>query len=74
MRRAARFGGRYYDGHNMTVGGAIASATKELNDRLHFVQNMHGNIMSAHTAFLTLQARGALARRRPARARQARAC
>ena len=46
---------KYYDGHNMTVGGAIASATKELDERLHFVQNMHGNIMSAHTAFTTLQ-------------------
>ena len=26
-----------------------------LGERLHFVQNMHGNIMSAHTAFTTLQ-------------------
>ena len=37
------------------VGGCVTSATKELDDRLHFVQNMHGNIMTPHTAFLTLQ-------------------
>uniref|UniRef100_A0A7S0TAJ6 plant cystathionine gamma-synthase n=1 Tax=Chrysocystis fragilis TaxID=1411660 RepID=A0A7S0TAJ6_9STRA len=46
---------KYFDGHNMTVGGVVASATKDLDDRLHFVQNMHGNIMTPHTAFLTLQ-------------------
>jgi len=46
---------KYYDGHNMTVGGAVASATKELNDRIHFVQNMHGNIMTPQTAFTVLQ-------------------
>ncbi|KAH8091588.1 cystathionine gamma-synthase [Aureococcus anophagefferens] len=46
---------KYFDGHNMTVGGCVSCATKELDDRLHFVQNMHGNIMTPHTAFLTLQ-------------------
>ena len=46
---------KYYDGHNMTVGGAIISKNKELNDRMHFVSNMHGNIMSPFNAFLTLQ-------------------
>ena len=46
---------KYYDGHNMTIGGAIISKTKELNDRMHFVSNMHGNIMTPHNAFLTLQ-------------------
>jgi len=46
---------KYYDGHNMTVGGAVASATKELNDRIHFVQNMHGNIMTPQNAFTVLQ-------------------
>jgi len=39
----------------MTVGGVVSSATKELDERLHFVQNMHGNIMTPHTAFTTLQ-------------------
>lgn len=46
---------KYYDGHNITIGGAIISKTKELNDRMHFVSNMHGNIMTPHNAFLTLQ-------------------
>jgi cystathionine beta-lyase/cystathionine gamma-synthase len=46
---------KYYDGHNITVGGAVASATKELDDRIHFVQNMHGNIMSPQVAFYQLQ-------------------
>mmetsp|Transcript_7932 Transcript_7932/g.26024 ORF Transcript_7932/g.26024 Transcript_7932/m.26024 type:complete len:398 (+) Transcript_7932:601-1794(+) len=46
---------KYFDGHNMTVGGVVSSKTAELDERLHFVQNMHGNIMTPHTAFLTLQ-------------------
>jgi len=46
---------KYFDGHNMTVGGVVTSATKELNDALHFTQNMHGNIMTPDTAFKTLQ-------------------
>ncbi|KAJ8608388.1 hypothetical protein CTAYLR_008148 [Chrysophaeum taylorii] len=46
---------KYFDGHNMTVGGVVASKTKELDERLHFVQNMHGNIMTPYTAFVTLQ-------------------
>ena len=46
---------KYYDGHNMTIGGAIISKTKELNDRMHFVSNMHGNIMTPNSAFMTLQ-------------------
>ena len=37
---------KFYDGHNITVGGAVIAATKELDDRMHHVQNMHGNIMS----------------------------
>mmetsp|Transcript_19580 Transcript_19580/g.61312 ORF Transcript_19580/g.61312 Transcript_19580/m.61312 type:complete len:397 (-) Transcript_19580:141-1331(-) len=46
---------KYFDGHNMTVGGCVTAKTKELDDELHFFQNMHGNIMTPHTAFLTLQ-------------------
>ena len=34
---------------------AVEGIAEELDERLHFVQNMHGNIMSAHTAFTTLQ-------------------
>ena len=46
---------KFYDGHNMTVGGAVIAKTKELDDRMHMVQNMHGNIMSPMNAFLQLQ-------------------
>eukprot|EP01134_Creolimax_fragrantissima_P008298 CFRG8298T1 len=47
---------KYYDGHNMTVGGVVACATAELDEKIKFFQNMHGNIMSPMVAFLTLQA------------------
>jgi len=46
---------KYYDGHNMGVGGALISANQELYDRTKLVQNMHGNIMSPMTAYLILQ-------------------
>jgi len=46
---------KYYDGHNMSVGGAIISATKELDDRIHFYRNIHGNIMAPQVAFGILQ-------------------
>lgn len=46
---------KYYDGHNMTVGGAIVSASKELDENVRFWQNVHGNIMAPWTAFLQLQ-------------------
>ncbi|GBG32106.1 Cystathionine gamma-lyase [Hondaea fermentalgiana] len=46
---------KFYDGHNMTVGGAVISSTPELDERVHFMQNMHGNIMAPQTAFLVLQ-------------------
>ena len=46
---------KYYDGHNMGVGGALISSTPELQERIKLVQNMHGNIMSPMTAFLMLQ-------------------
>mmetsp|Transcript_5506 Transcript_5506/g.8529 ORF Transcript_5506/g.8529 Transcript_5506/m.8529 type:complete len:409 (-) Transcript_5506:2323-3549(-) len=46
---------KFYDGHNLTTGGAVISKTKELDDRIHFMQNMHGNIMAPQTAFTVLQ-------------------
>ena len=46
---------KFYDGHNITVGGAVIAATEELDARMHHVQNMHGNIMSPMNAFLQLQ-------------------
>ena len=47
---------KYYDGHNMTVGGSVAAATKEVDDQIHHYLNMHGNTMSPMVAYLTLQA------------------
>ena len=44
-----------YIGHNIAIGGCVASATKELDDKLHFYMNIHGNIMSPQTAFYMLQ-------------------
>ena len=37
------------------MGGAVIAATKELDDRMHHVQNMHGNIMTPMVAFFQLQ-------------------
>ena len=46
---------KFYDGHNMTVGGCVAAKTKEHHEMMKFHQNMHGNIMAPHTAFYILQ-------------------
>merc|ERR1712135_15371 len=37
---------KYYEGHNMMVGGAVISKTPELAERIKWVQNVHGNIMN----------------------------
>ncbi len=46
---------KYFDGHNATVGGAVVSATHELDEAIKFVQNTTGTIMSPQVAWLTLQ-------------------
>jgi cystathionine beta-lyase/cystathionine gamma-synthase len=46
---------KYIDGHNATVGGAVISRSKELGEKISFVQNATGTIMSPHVAWLTLQ-------------------
>lgn len=46
---------KYFDGHNATVGGAVVSATKELDEAIKFVQNTTGSIMSPQVAWLTMQ-------------------
>lgn len=46
---------KYLDGHNATVGGANIAATAELDEKLRFVQNATGSIMSPMVAWLTLQ-------------------
>ncbi|CAN0155286.1 unnamed protein product [Ascophyllum nodosum] len=46
---------KFYDGHHVTIGGAVASATKEIDDRLHFYCNILGNLISPQSAFYILQ-------------------
>ena len=46
---------KYYDGHNITVGGAVICATKENTDKIRFHQNVFGNAMSPQVAFYQLQ-------------------
>merc|ERR1719238_2322649 len=46
---------KYYEGHNMTTAGAVVCKTKELHDKVKWVQNVHGNIMNPFCAFLILQ-------------------
>ena len=46
---------KYFDGHNATVGGAVVAATQALDEKIRFVQNATGVIMSPLVAWLTLQ-------------------
>jgi len=46
---------KYLDGHNATVGGAVVSAIGDVDERIRFVQNATGTIMSPMVAWLTLQ-------------------
>ncbi len=46
---------KYMDGHNATVGGAVICKTQELHDKVAFIQNSTGSIMSPQVAWLTLQ-------------------
>jgi cystathionine gamma-lyase len=46
---------KYFDGHNATVGGAVTSRTAEQAEKVRFVQNATGSIMSPQVAWITLQ-------------------
>jgi len=46
---------KYFDGHNATVGGAVVARSAELDEKLRFIQNSTGSIMSPQVAWLTLQ-------------------
>lgn len=46
---------KYYEGHNMFTGGAVISKTKELADKVKWVQNVNGNIINPFAAFMVLQ-------------------
>ena len=46
---------KYMDGHNATVGGAVISKTEEQAEKVRFIQNSTGSIMSPQVAWLTMQ-------------------
>jgi len=46
---------KYMDGHNATVGGAVISRTEEQAEKVRFIQNSTGSIMSPQVAWLTMQ-------------------
>jgi cystathionine gamma-lyase len=46
---------KYFDGHNATIGGAAICNTMELDEKVRFVRNSSGTIMSPQVAWLTLQ-------------------
>merc|ERR1712176_1496640 len=46
---------KFYEGHNMMTGGAVISKSKDLADKVKWVQNVHGNIMNPFAAFMVLQ-------------------
>jgi cystathionine gamma-lyase len=46
---------KYFDGHNATVGGAIVSTSDALHEKIVYVRNATGTIMSPQVAWLTLQ-------------------
>lgn len=46
---------KFIDGHNATIGGALITNNKELNDRFDFVRKSTGTIQAPFDAWLTLQ-------------------
>ncbi len=54
---------KYLDGHNATVGGAVVSRTPEHHEKVAFIQNATGTIMSPMVAWLTLQGAKTLSER-----------
>jgi len=46
---------KYYEGHNIMTAGSVISKTKELHEKVKWVQNVHGNIINPFAAFMILQ-------------------
>jgi cystathionine beta-lyase/cystathionine gamma-synthase len=46
---------KYLDGHNATVGGAVVARTADLDEKVRYIQNATGTIVSPQVAWLTLQ-------------------
>ncbi|CDJ28969.1 cystathionine beta-lyase, putative [Eimeria mitis] len=45
---------KYFDGHNITTGGAAISRFIKLHDKIAYTRNICGSIMDPQTAFYTL--------------------
>ena len=54
---------KYMGGHSDVVGGALATRSAELHDRLHFIQNSCGGIPGPQDCYLTLRGLKTLALR-----------
>src|SRR5206468_9521216 len=54
---------KYLDGHNATVGGAVVVRSKDLDEKVRFIQNATGTIVSPQVAWLTLQGAKTLSER-----------
>jgi len=54
---------KYLDGHNATVGGAVVVRSKDLDEKIRFIQNATGTIVSPQVAWLTLQGAKTLSER-----------
>lgn len=46
---------KFVDGHNMTVGGALVTKRKDLDEKMRLTQNILGNAMSPFVAYMQLQ-------------------
>merc|ERR1712232_1166933 len=46
---------KYYEGHNIMTAGSVISKTKELHEKVKWVQNVHGNIINPFAAFIISQ-------------------
>lgn len=46
---------KYINGHSDCIGGFVATANKELSDRIHFLQNAVGAVPSPMDSFLVLR-------------------
>lgn len=46
---------KFYDGHNMNLGGALVTNDKDLYEHLKFKQNIQGSIMNPTIAFQMMQ-------------------
>eukprot|EP00923_Selenidium_pygospionis_P056407 GHVN01098456.1.p1 GENE.GHVN01098456.1~~GHVN01098456.1.p1 ORF type:complete len:413 (+),score=34.56 GHVN01098456.1:48-1286(+) len=44
---------KFYDGHNLTVGGAVVTNDEDVLTKVKFHRNVLGNIMAPQTAFYT---------------------